>query len=312
MAEDVVLTSLPEGSTEVPKLVQEARRTNGILSAILNLVSTLLVIVFAGVILKALDFTSAKETEFNDKAHAFADSALSAQFRFSEAANNQRVAENALERAMLTGQDPQQVNAAVTEYDNSYTRYVLALYNLMRLSDGGDIRHFAPDDYKQLQGYTLAPLKVVKRHHDCLVSLGEYYVRDQSVNGSGTGDDNPSQVLCRDARENNRLYQLDDELNLLASCETLIGRRVYSLADKLTSDGWRRVGGTVDGSPSLLSTYLRNGSDTACANLDAKAVPGMGPDSNTLITRSGRHNPLAAAPTPTPVEAPAQDGVAQP
>ena len=74
------------------------------------------------------------------------------------------------------------------------------------------------------------------------------------------------------------------------------------------------MGGTVDGSPSLLSAYLRNGSDTACANLDAKAVPGLGPDSNTLITRSGRHNPLAPAPTPAPapVEAPAQGGGVQP
>jgi hypothetical protein len=317
---------LPEGSTEAPRLRKDLKEAKSNLSRIADGVGTLVVIVVAGVILKLLDFTSAKETEFNDKAHSFAASAIASQLQFAQAANEQKVAALTLARAILNGQDANIVGRAQASYENAYSSYQLKNYDLIRLSDNGDIRHFlsgegdlgdffkskvglhsaAPDEMANLQGYVTGTLGPVARHYDCLSELADRYQKDPEhakaalTGASPTGaDGKPVGIVCKDAKDG-RLYGLSDELERLDACETELERRIYGLADKLMIDGWLKVGAEVNQSPSKLPKGYLWTSTKPCT---AKALSGT---ALTGVTATIDRLPGGGVPaTPPPVPAPA-------
>jgi hypothetical protein len=271
-------SGLPEGATEASKLEKGLKETKSLLGRIGDVLSTLVVIVLAGLFLKWIDFTSAKETEFNDKAHSFAASAIAAQLQFAQAANEQKVAAEALEGAILNGQDTNIVSRLRANYESSYSNYQLKNYDLIRLSDNGDIRHFLAGDsdighfyfgkvgihsavsaeMSDLQSYVTGTLGPAGRHHDCLWNLAGQYLQESeqakaALSGPGPiGDDHkPVGIVCR-AEKDGRLYVLDDELGRLDSCESQVEKRFYGLADKLMIDGWLKVGADVNQSASKL------------------------------------------------------------
>jgi len=323
-------SGLPEGATEASKLESGLKETKSLLGRIGDVLSTLVVIVLAGLFLKWIDFTSAKETDFNDKAHSFAASAITAQLEFAQAANEQKVAAETLERAILNGQDANIVSRLRTNYESSYSSYQLKDYDLIRLSDNGDIRHFlagesdighfftskvglpapaasnaVPDEMSDLQSYVTATLGPAGRHHDCLSGLADQYLREPvlpkglSQPGLIGADGKPVGIVCKEAKDG-RLYVLADELDRLDACETQVERRIYGLADKLMIDGWLKVGANVNQSPSKLPHGYLWMSAKPCL---AKALAGTAPDGATAtidrLPNTGA--PLTPPPVPAPV-----------
>ena len=323
---------LPEGSTEAPGLRKELREAKSNLSRIADAAGTLVVIVVAGVILKLLDFTSAKETDFNDKAHSFAATAIDSQLQFAQAANEQKVAALTLQRAILNGQDANIVGRALANYETSYSSYQLRNYNLIRLSDNGDIRHFLSGDndlghiffakvglhpavsteMSDLQGYVTGTLGPVARHHDCLSQLADQYLKDpehakaaMADIATASSDGRPVGVVCKESsqsKDSGRLYVLSDELDRLDACETEVERRIYGLADKLMRDGWLKVGAEVNQSPSTLPKgYLW----TSAKPCTAKALSGTAPEG--AVATIDRLPSTGSSGTPPPVPAPVAD-----
>jgi len=326
---------LPEGATEASKLESGLKETKSLLGRIGDVLSTLVVIVLAGLFLKWIDFTSAKETDFNDKAHSFAASAITAQLQFAQAANEQKVAAETLERAILNGQEANIVSRLRAAYESSYSSYQLKDYDLIRLSDNGDIRHFlagdsdlgrfftgkvslhtaVSDEMFDLQRYVTATLGPAGRHHDCLSGLADQYLREPdqakaalSAPGPVGADGKPVGIVCKEAKDG-RLYGLSDELDRLDACETQVERRIYSLADKLMIDGWLKVGADVNQSPSKLphgvlwmsakpcSGQALSGAAPAGATATIDRLPNTGPA--PLPPPVAEANPLAAFPTPS-------------
>jgi len=322
-------SGLPEGATEASKLESGLKETKSLLGRIGDVLSTLVVIVLAGLFLKWIDFTSAKETDFNDKAHSFAASAIAAQLQFAEAANEQKVAAETLERAILNGQDANIVSRLRTAYETSFSSYQLKDYDLIRLSDNGDIRHFlsgesdighffkskvglptaASDEMFDLQSYVTATLGPAGRHHDCLSGLADQYLREPdqakaalSQLGPIGADGKPVGIVCKESKDG-RLYALADELDRLDGCETQVERRIYRLADKLMVDGWLKVGAEVNQSPSRLPHGVLWTSAKPCSS---QALSGVAPAGATAtIDRLPNTGPAALPPPVAEVGSPA-------
>jgi hypothetical protein len=321
---------LPEGSTEASSLEKGLKETKSLIGRIGDVLSTLVVIVAAGLILKACDFTSAKETEFNDKAHSFAAQAIAAQLQFAQAANDQKVAAETLERAILNGQDANIVSRLRTTYESSFSNYQLKNYDLIRLSDNGDIRHFLAGDsdssiaryvagkvgihspvsneMSDLQNYVTGTLGPAGRHHDCVSGLADQYLREPeqakaALSGAGPigADGKPLGIVCKEARDG-RLYVLSDELTRLDNCETQVERRIYGLADKLMIDGWLKVGAGVDQSASKLPHgYLWTSAKPCTSQALTGSAPGgvMATIDRLPSTGPAQPPPPVAAPAPT-------------
>ncbi len=226
---------LPEGSAETRELLDHVKHSRNILEAVVGVLSAIFVIVVGGLILKLIDVTSARSTELNDKAHAFAAMALTAETRFARAANDQKAAAQLVSRAMLAGDTSARVLDRLGAYDRAVSEYQAATYDLIRLVDGGDAHHFQPAEFADLHHYLRLALDAADRHQDCLSRQASHYLAP----GSHAAASRPDRTACVDG--DGRVYDIETELHLLDSCEAGIERRIYDMSDSLTSAGWRAV-----------------------------------------------------------------------
>jgi hypothetical protein len=222
--------SLPEASTEASELLRSGRGARSLFFYLSGIATTVVTLVVATIATRALEAPSRailEDTRMERAAFEFGANAKEYNHDLKIAATNQSAAAYALVSAMSVGSSLQDVEFALNGVPNglraAHNSYLSTIDDLngLILSGKNDLHH---DKLEMLRGYTQMLANAAKRNFDCLTNLVEQYAPQRGVKFQD--------VRCDVG--NGRYFKMSEQLQLMDSCETGLGRRFRRLGSPLS------------------------------------------------------------------------------